>query len=136
MPNLKTKMRDMPYKDPIKQREYFRQYRAKWILKNADKLVKWRLENKEKIAASMRERAYKRLYGITVADYDRMLANQGGGCGICQTTESKGRGRFHVDHDHKTGKVRGILCHSCNTALGRVERYDMLNTYLNKGDLV
>ena len=55
-------------------------------------------------------------YGITEADYDRMAKVQGGVCAIC-----KCRQRFQklaVDHDHKTGKVRGLLCVSCNRGLG------------------
>lgn len=66
-------------------------------------------------------RAYvlRRSYGITPERYDTMLAAQGGHCAICPAKEPGGRGKFfHVDHDHTTGKVRGLLCHRCNTALG------------------
>ena len=47
-----------------------------------------------------------------------MLANQNGKCAICATTEHRGRGNFYVDHDHSTGKIRGLLCNPCNIALG------------------
>lgn len=62
----------------------------------------------------------RRTYGISAADYDAMLKAQGGGCAICgKTHASKGvRNRFAVDHDHTTGRVRGILCHGCNRAIG------------------
>lgn len=75
-------------------------------------------------AARWRERApdYMRgyLYGMAAGDFDRMLAEQGGGCAICRTREWPGHGnRPHVDHDHATGAVRGILCGSCNQGLGR-----------------
>jgi hypothetical protein len=68
----------------------------------------------------------KRLYGITFADYERMLAEQGGGCAICGSKTSKAiiRGKevlFHVDHDHETGVVRGLLCAKCNLGLGSFE---------------
>lgn len=67
-------------------------------------------------------RAIKREYGITEADYDRMLAEQGGRCAICAATEcGGGRARFCIDHDHETGAVRGLLCNRCNAAIGRME---------------
>ena len=67
-----------------------------------------------------RDRWLKR-YGITQADYDRMLKTQGGRCAICRSTDtrSKNSDRFDVDHDHKSGKVRGLLCRGCNTGLGK-----------------
>jgi hypothetical protein len=65
----------------------------------------------------------KRMYGITQQDYDMMLAEQNNQCAICETTEPGGRhtsNYFVVDHCHTTGKVRKLLCHHCNTALGLV----------------
>jgi hypothetical protein len=61
-----------------------------------------------------------RRYGITPEDYDERLASQGGRCAICRTTEPSGKANsyFHVDHDHETGVVRGLLCGRCNGALG------------------
>lgn len=56
-------------------------------------------------------------YGITIADYDRMLDGQGGMCAICGSTDPVDRS-FNVDHDHKTGRVRGLLCRWCNLLLG------------------
>jgi hypothetical protein len=61
---------------------------------------------------------YKAKYGITLEDYDRLLALQNGRCAICPSTEPGGQGRFHIDHNHETGKVRALLCHRCNTGLG------------------
>lgn len=59
-------------------------------------------------------------------DYAAMLASQGGRCAICGTAEPRGKGKFHVDHDHSCcgekrscGKcVRGLLCQRCNTGIG------------------
>ena len=70
----------------------------------------------------------KRVYGITVNDYYKMLEEQGGGCAICNTKVPSARKRkyatqemFFVDHCHSTGKVRGLLCGKCNRGLGYFE---------------
>jgi len=74
----------------------------------------WYAENRDRL----RDYDLKRHYGITQADYDALLREQDDRCAICQTGEPRGHGRFHVDHDHETDAVRGLLCHACNTALG------------------
>lgn len=70
-----------------------------------------------------RARANQRMrkYGITIERYESMLDEQGGVCAICRGSDNgdKSTGRFHVDHCHKTGKVRGLLCMSCNHGLGK-----------------
>jgi hypothetical protein len=83
-------------------------------------------------------------YGITLADYEAMYAAQDGKCAIChgeQWTFLRGRKRqpystLYVDHDHATGKVRALLCHGCNTAVGLLrenhERARGLIAYLKK----
>lgn len=53
--------------------------------------------------------------GVDADTYERMLTAQGGGCAICGATPKTRR--LDVDHDHKTGSVRGLLCHRCNRAL-------------------
>jgi hypothetical protein len=76
-------------------------------------------------------------YGLTLAGYNELLDRQGGGCAICATPEPGGRGRFHVDHDHKTGIVRGLLCHACNVGIGNLgddpERLRAAADYLERG---
>jgi len=57
----------------------------------------------------------KARYGMTLADYDAMLAEQGGVCAICKTSYDR---TLSIDHDHATNLVRGILCSNCNTGLG------------------
>jgi len=60
-----------------------------------------------------------RAYGITLRQYEELLIKQGGGCAICKTITMRGHGKhFHVDHCHNTGRVRGLLCGPCNSALG------------------
>ena len=66
-----------------------------------------------------------------------MLTEQGGQCAICGTADPKSRfGVMHVDHCHKTGKVRALLCNPCNTLLGKVERspvgLDSFSAYIQR----
>jgi hypothetical protein len=72
-----------------------------------------------------RERGYRRavslksLYGLTQDDYDQLLELQYGRCAICRTDKpGGGAGRWHIDHDHETGHVRGLLCNGCNVGIG------------------
>jgi hypothetical protein len=64
-----------------------------------------------------RERHLIRKYGINFIDYKRILKQQMGVCAICGIPEPEHK-MFDVDHDHKTGKVRGLLCTNCNRMLG------------------
>ena len=66
-----------------------------------------------------RELQLKAKYNITIEEYDALFMSQGGLCVICHTPEPGGRGRFHVDHNHETGKVRSLLCARCNTGIGQ-----------------
>lgn len=81
----------------------------------------------------------KKNYGITLEDYDRMLESQDNKCKICDTDSPGSKGRFYVDHNHKTGKLRGLLCHKCNTSLSGFK--DDINIllkaieYLNKTEV-
>src|SRR5712691_2192430 len=62
-----------------------------------------------------RRRKLKRKYGISLEDYERLLALQNGACAICRRKSDR---MLCVDHCHKTGRVRGLLCHKCNAGLG------------------
>lgn len=66
--------------------------------------------------SNLRRQRLKRNYGITVEEYDQMLADQGGGCAICGDTGTTMN--LAVDHCHTTGKVRGILCVNHNVGIG------------------
>ena len=99
------------------------EYHKEWGRKNKNResRVAWRKLYKE--SGMQREKDYQRLYGISVAIYNEMLASQGGVCGICKGEKIGGRSKhFHVDHDHETGVVRGLLCVSCNVHVGWLER--------------
>lgn len=80
---------------------------------------RWRKNNRTRLSAEHRAQHLKRVYGITIADYERLLEGQGGCCAICGTSKPWSRSDyFAVDHDHASGKVRALLCHRCNTGLG------------------
>lgn len=59
-------------------------------------------------------------YGITPTEYDARLAAQGGVCACCGATANRNGKRLFVDHDHRTGAIRGILCHRCNAGIGHL----------------
>lgn len=69
--------------------------------------------------ARAHELMVQRVYGLEPGGYARLLAFQGGKCWICQRATGRAR-RLAVDHDHATGKPRGILCSPCNRLLGHV----------------
>jgi hypothetical protein len=98
---------------------------------------RWKKENREKHSAQLRRYRIKRRsldpdwernndlkkkYGITVAVFNQMLADQGGRCAICRTDTPGGvSSNFHVDHCHDTGAVRALLCMACNTGIGKLQ---------------
>lgn len=101
--------------------------REEWNKKNQDKIKAYREFYKNdpihiaKIKKYHRKKWLKDKFDITIEEYDKMLENQGGKCAICGSEEPSNNGRrknFLVDHCHKTDKIRGLLCHNCNIALG------------------
>ena len=116
-----------------------RGFRKDWNEKNAEKIVAYkelyRNDPKKKEAAKVyhRKRWLMQQFGITIKDYDKMVKDQDGKCAICGTTESRiNCDNFAVDHDHETGKIRGLLCHNCNVGLGNFkDSHDLLNKAIN-----
>lgn len=77
----------------------------------------------------------KSRYGIDIGEYNRLLASQNWQCAVCKADRADAtKARLHVDHNHQTGRVRGLLCTRCNNALGyaadNAERLRQLATYL------
>ena len=93
-------------------------------------------EQKDDYYDKMRARKLLATFGITIEQYDEMLGQQGGVCAICgqpetaleakSRTEVRRVKRLAVDHDHETGKVRGLLCWMCNTRLGYFESQGLM----------
>ena len=88
--------------------------------KRAKQAAEWKKANPEKVKATQRRTNLKRFYGITPEDYKTMLEKQGNVCAICGTADPISK-RFHVDHSHTTGEVRGLLCANCNHGLGKFQ---------------
>lgn len=65
-----------------------------------------------------REKVFKEKYNLSIEEYDKLLLEQNYKCAICRTPQSDLKRSLAVDHCHKTGKVRGLLCTSCNIGLG------------------
>lgn len=108
-----------------------------WYEKNRDdeidRVAKWQHANKDKVTASHRRRRAAggeelkrkereghllRKYGLRIRDFETLRMAQLGMCAICRRVEWD---RLHVDHDHQTGLVRGLLCGKCNKAIGLLE---------------
>lgn len=79
---------------------------------------RWATKNPSKIASKARVQNLRRRYGIGVEAYEALLAAQNGKCAICGRLPRMRR--LAVDHDHQTGRIRGLLCMPCNMALGKL----------------
>lgn len=105
-------------------REEARERARLWRLANRARAdanyARWRLENPEYEHVRILKRR-----GLTVEQYERMVVSQGGVCAICAEKQRPQRTRWAVterltiDHCHKTGRVRGLLCHRCNMSIGK-----------------
>lgn len=100
------------------EKERARRWRQENYSKHLDYQQKYYSENRETVRQRRKKNHRKRRYGITPEGFAAMLADQGGKCAVCSTPEPRGKSDWHVDHDHATGIVRGILCITCNIALG------------------
>ena len=96
-------------------------YSREWAQKNKERHRKnyqnWRKNNTERANDLDRLRSY----GLPKGRYKKILALQKGCCAICKINTPAPKKTFCVDHCHKTGKVRGLLCHRCNTMLGHAK---------------
>ena len=113
-------------KERSRGKQYY-QEKKDWILSKQRKYTK---ENPDKRKSAM----LKYEYGITLDDYNKMFNAQEGKCAICKKHQNELKKTLCVDHDHKTGKVRGLLCGRCNAGLGYYEKSDIkeFEKYLKK----
>ena len=107
---------------------YAKKYRDTHPEEVAARAKKHRENNKEKLSAKAKVRRdankesnksyqLQHLYNITLEDKQQMIQDQQGLCASCGNILSEGK-KIHVDHNHQTGCIRGILCQACNNGLG------------------
>lgn len=136
----------MPYKDPADRREFMntpyqraRMRKATERYRNTAKGLATRKAYKESWRGkfSVWQAGLKHIYGITPFDRARYLERQGYACAICRKAfDYAVGGDENTDHDHATGRVRGILCARCNIILGHYEaaiELPRLVEYVNAG---
>jgi hypothetical protein len=116
---------DRRYSRPMSQcRECKGEKTKQWVAGNPSKYSEWYHKHRDKEL----ERHLIKKYGISMDDYNAMLMSQNGLCAICGKNSPTHR-RMDVDHCHTTGKVRGILCTSCNRMLGHSgDKIDVLKS--------
>lgn len=89
-----------------RKRSQNREYMRSYMKSDAGKIV-------------VRKHLLKKKYGLTLENFDSLLASQNYRCACCSRKEPGGRNnQWNVDHCHATGRVRGLLCHSCNVGIG------------------
>jgi len=119
-------------KDKVKLRS--ERYRNKNREKIKERLRLFVLNNPEKIKLHRLKCSLKKRYKLTLDQYNEMYRKQESKCGICGIHESKITKKLNIDHNHKTGKARELLCQKCNVALSYFENFDSkpFLEYLNK----
>ena len=107
--------------DPQRRAENVRRVQA-WRKANPERYLEYQRvykeKNREQIQRANRKRHLKKQYGLSLPEYEALIEYQAGLCAICRTPEDGG---LHIDHDHNTGSIRGLLCGRCNKALGLLD---------------
>ncbi len=105
----------------LKNKELASEYRRQYYLDNREHTLEinrqWRKNNKKKDKDLKRRYHLKKYFGITLEEYDQMMADQDGTCAICNEP-CFSKPSLAVDHCHDTNRIRGLLCHQCNVGLG------------------
>ena len=112
------RIRRVEKKDEIAEQS--REYRERNRPRLIEKSKEYYAANKARMVASQRKHHLRTNYGLTPEQHDGMIAGQNGKCLICgeKPTQVGSKKGLHVDHCHDTGRVRGLLCHNCNCAMG------------------
>lgn len=108
-------------KSRIKNRDKVLKRQRKWREKNEEHCLnmskEWYRNNKNRV----KDLQLQREFGITLQQYNEMLLVQNGTCAICFNGPDAKNKMLAVDHDHKTGKIRSLLCRGCNVGIGNLK---------------
>jgi hypothetical protein len=104
-------------------RKAHRRVDSPYIQRQRQRKREWYRQNKEWHQFTGWRRALLVKYGLTLSDYADLLEAQDWCCALCGTDQPRGQGRWHVDHNHETGAIRGLLCNRCNRTLGIYEAF-------------
>ncbi|MDB9868959.1 endonuclease VII domain-containing protein [Pseudomonadales bacterium] len=110
--------------NPTQQKAFNARRKSPEFRQKVNKLNREKYESDANYKLKLRERKLTKEYGLTLLDYDALLAGQKGVCAICgiaPNNSTKNLKLFAVDHSHETGEVRGILCDPCNLVIGKFE---------------
>lgn len=88
-----------------------------WQRANPQRVRAWAEKNRDTRLKKLREIHLRNKFKLTLEEYEAILDAQGGACALCECPPTPGIS-LHVDHDHGTGEIRGLLCMRCNNALG------------------
>lgn len=134
--------REERLKYAAEQRKNHPEQKREWFAANPIKVKEYKKRWRTKYREQYRDASLKRKYGIDLNQYNEMLKSQNGLCAICLGPEKYKDKRSNmfwslsVDHSHKTGKIRGLLCNTCNMALGQfkddIEMFKRIIQYLEK----
>ena len=123
------------YNDEV-SRARIKEANREWYINNREHAIKTCKSNSLKHPDRHKNMMLKITYGITIEDFKSMRDAQGYKCKICQRHEDELIRTLVVDHDHATGKIRGLLCNKCNLGLGmfndNVELFNKAIEYLNQ----
>ena len=120
---------DKPLGEFVKQKDSFdglnwnckdcvKKYHKEWYRENKERQKKNAKRYRKENPDANYTHHIKNTYGISKKYYNKMFKDQKGACAICGTHQSELTKRLFVDHCHKEGEVRGLLCHRCNSAIG------------------
>ena len=118
--SAKKIQKEASHKWYLENKDAVRKQTKRWTSKNKSRYNeyrrKWESDNREKSGWAREIRVD---FNITVEQYYKIFTKQAGCCAICGISQKDLKSRLAIDHNHKTGTIRGLLCFNCNTSLGK-----------------